>query len=314
PSGKSDSTNAFQEAIDTIKSQNGGLIIEIPGGEFKLSRTLDLYYRIILKGPGTQYSTVLDFCDQKKGPGIVMSGYGQAGIEGLLIKNTASNGVEIRDSNQVGDHRNFFYVQDVAVEDAGECGFFVKDAYMSNFNRCWSRRASKFGFYLAGFQTSIKLDTCFASNSRDTGIYLNDTIYSSLINCGSDTNGSYGYFLSNCQSIAISGCGAEGNHYSSIGMAATKDWAENTPHEHRSEISGITIQSFFSLHGNKSNHQDFGHYMTLFAEDGKRIIGSSHNHHAIPPDGYQHKEVVKRGSDSKRDIRFPIYRGGDLLA
>lgn len=323
PGGQKDSTDAFQQAINTIQDWNNGLIVEIPTGYFKLSRTLHLKYRIILKGPGTLYSTNLDFSDQKSGSGIVISGYGQAGIEGLVIKKTAGHGIEVKDSNELGGQRTFFYVQDVAVEDAGRignevrnseaCGFFVKNASMSNFNRCWSRRAAKFGFFLAGFQASIKLDTCYASQSGDTGIYLNDTIYSSVINCRSTLNGKYGYFLSNCQSIVVSGCGAEDNYYSSIGMAATKDEAQNSSDADRSEIRGVTIQSFFSMRGNISNDGAFGHYLTLTAKDGKRITGSSQNHFALPTLGSSQEAIVKRGRKPEEDIRFIIDSGEVIL-
>lgn len=320
PKNQKDSTSAFQEAINAKKNQNGGLIVQIPGGEYKIAETLCLPEQVILKGPGTQESTTLDFSDQQEGPGILIQDFGMNAVEGLLINRPKGNGIEVQGTKEGKElFQIFFHLTDVRVKDAGLNGFHLENAWMASFDRCYAEKSGKSGFYFAGFHTSLNLSNCYASHSGDTGFHFNNTVYSNLTSCGSDGNGSYGYFLVNCQAIMINACGAEGNQHSSIGMAAHDGWASSLPDsysEHtrsiRGIIDGITIQSFYSMDGNVSDDSGFGEYLTLHTDHGRLIRGSSHNHFHIQRTAGR-LMVVKRGLNYQNNIDFPIYQGSKIV-
>jgi hypothetical protein len=195
------------------------------------------------------------------------------------------------------------------VVNAGGSGFVAKNSYMCSFERCWAREAHDFGFRFLGFHTSLKLDTCWADSCGQTGFSLNSVVYSTINNCGADSNNGYGYFLSNCQGVALTGCGAESNFYSSVGMAASAAWGATAvasePH-----LKGITITSFFSLLGNTGGGPAYGTFLSIFAQDGKKIEGSSLNHHTFS-DTRGIAEVKKTGSAA--DLDFPVYQGSRLV-
>jgi len=308
-SGAIDSTQAFLAAIAAAAALGtGGGHVLVPTGRYKLSQTIVLPNYVSLCGPGTPHSATLDFSTQQSGPGIRITGYGHAAVEGLCIYNTAGNGVEIAAAEPF---KNFCHLRDVYVLQARASGFVASDTYMTTFERCWARECHDFGFYLAGFHTSIKLDTCWADRCGNTGFNLNAMVYATLNNCGADSNGSYGYFLSNCQGIVLNGCGAEDNFHSSIGMAATDAWAANKK-QADGELRGITINSFFSLQGNKGNTAGYGTYMTLYTENSRKIEGSSLNHFVMN-DGRALPEVAKLGSNYEVNINFPVMQGAKTV-
>lgn len=311
--GNTDSTDAFETAIATLSSPTGGLLY-IPDGTYRISRTLRLNTYISLKGESR--ATILDFSTQATGSGIVISDYGNLQIENLQVKNTAGNGIEFRPSDKA-NFRNFCHLRDVTVvreenqpTDRGGSGFRSVNGWMMNFERCWASGMKDYGFYFSGFHTSTKFDTCYASGARAGGFFLVGMVYSNVINCGSDKNGGYGYFLVNCQSVAINGSGAESNYYSSIGMATSDAWTRDWPSPADSGLAGITISSFFTLDGNTSRNVAFGDYMTIYADDRHRVQGSSLNHFGKDSSGI----VLKRGHEPSRYIDFPIWQGGKVVA
>lgn len=311
--GKMDSTKAFEAAIAALTSPTGGMLF-IPDGIYCISRTLTLTDYISLKGESR--ATILDFSEQATGSGIVISDYGNLQIENLQVKNAADNGIEFRPSEKAS-YRNFCHIRDVTVvrekdqpPDRGGSGFVSVNGWMMNFERCSASGMKDYGFYFRGFHTSTKFDTCYASGAKEGGFFLVGMVYSNIINCGSDINGGYGYFLVNCQSLTISGSGAESNRFSSVGMATSDAWTRDWPSPADSGLAGITISSFFTLNGNTSMDGNFGDYMTIYADDGHRVQGSSLNHFAKDSPG----SVVKRGYQPSEYIDFPILQGGKLVA
>jgi hypothetical protein len=311
PSGGTDSTTAFEHAISTVSTRGGGIVF-VPQGTYKISRTLRLNDFVSLRGESR--STTLDFSAQQDGSAILIADVGNLIVEQLQIWNPAGNGIDIRNmSDSKAEYRNFCLVRDVVVRDErsnmergtrGGSGFFGQNVYLTSFERCKAEKMRDYGFYFAGFHTTIKLDTCEASECKKSGYFLIKMIYSILTNCGSDSNQGYGYFLANCQSVSLNSCGAERSYYSSIGMAASDAWANDWKARiGMGELRGITISSFCSISGNTSGDPNFGDYMTLNAENGKMIEGSSVNHFALDANGL----VIKRASGSAK-INFPVWQ------
>jgi hypothetical protein len=312
PTATVDSTAAFLSAIAAASGgmTRGGVVL-IPSGHYKLSSTIEVPQFVTISGPGTPDSAQLDFTSQTNGPGLRLKGYGHSAIEGFHIINPAGNGVELFNTNPTAP-LNFCHLRDVWVSGArnGGSGFVAKNTYMTTFERCWAKSCAAFGFHLAGFHTSVKLDTCWADSCANTGFNINATVYSTLNNCGADTNGSYGYFLTNCEGVAMTGCGAEGNVYSAVAMAATNGWAANKLAT-EGNVRGVSISSFFSLSNNTALNSAFGAYLTLYTEDQRLIEGSSINH--IARDAGGRAEVVKRGLSVAQYINFPVTQGGRAL-
>ena len=316
PSGRMDSTTAFESAISTVSVRGGGIVF-VPQGLYAISRTLRLYDYVSLRGESR--STRLDYSTQQDGSAILISDYGNLEVERLQIWNPAGNGVDIRNLPDSKPNRNFCHVRDVEVHEErcdivrgprGGSGFFVQNAYMMSFERCLARGMRDYGFYFAGFHTTIKLDTCEAVEGKRTGYFLIGMMYSTLTNCGSDSNQGYGYFLANCQSVSLNSCGAEESYHSSIGMAASDAWANDwNAGEGLGELRGITINSFCSILGNKSGDSNFGDYMTLNADNDRLIEGSSVNHFALQGKGL----VIRRVNGSAR-IDFPVWQGSQRVS
>lgn len=315
PTGAADSTDAFRNAIAAASNNGtrGGLVV-VPAGVYRISGTLVLPQYVSLSGPGTPDSTQLDFSTQTSGPAIRISGFGHAAVTGLHIINPAGNGIEFFDpALPDAPFKNFCHIADVWVSGArnGGSGFVARNTYMTTFERCWATSCAAFGFHLAGFHTALKFDTCWANNCANTGFNINAVVYCTFNNCGADTNESYGYFFSNCEGVAITGCGAEGNFHSAIGLVATNAWAANK-FATEGQLRGISISSFFSLDNNKSGNSAFGAYLTLYTEDGRKIEGSSVNHLARALEG--RIEVVKRGASPSTHINFPVMQGANTVA
>lgn len=314
PTGAADSTLAFQAAIDSASGNGtkGGLVV-VPTGIYKMSGTIQLPQYITLSGPGTPDSTILDFSTQTNGPAIRIGGFGHAAVVGMHIVNPAGNGIEFSNPSQSNEpYKNFCSIRDVWVSGArnGGSGFVAKNTYMTTFERCWAKGCSAYGFHLAGFHTSLKLDTCWADICGNTGFNINACVYSTFNNCGADGNGSYGYFLTNCEGVSMTGCGAEGNTYSAVSMAATNGWAENKLAT-EGQLRGISIASFFSLDNNMSGNSAFGAYLTLYTEDQRMIEGSSINH--VARGSGSGTAVVKRGFSISQYINFPVIQGATTV-
>ncbi len=347
PAFKRDSTPYFKEAFSKINDipLGGGLVIEIPGGEYMITETLVLPPGIALRGVGPINGTRLNFKYQQRGPGILMDyPNGSVMIEGINIENTQSTGLEIRTvvkdaskahcqfknikvvnagasidsqgglAQQLDEHGNPSPSADIVrLGDSGANGFYCENLWMSQFENCWAKNSRKFGFYFSGFHTSLTLNNCYADLSGDTGFYINSAIYTNLITCASDgSRQGYGYFFTNCEGVSMIGCGAEVNYYSAIGLEANNKRAVQAKST-RGKIEGMTINSFFSKHGNESKNEAFGHYLTIISDDEKVIEGSSHNHFAYPSEENPVPSFVKRG-ESKHQIDFPIYKGSKVLS
>ncbi len=101
-------------------------------------------------------------------------------------------------------------LDNVLVHSARYHGITIFGGITSSITNCRVSNAAGHGFYITGSTTSTKLDTCFASGNTLAGFCLQDTTYSTLINCASDSNG-LGYWLRNSSNCTLVSPGAEQN-------------------------------------------------------------------------------------------------------
>jgi hypothetical protein len=101
-------------------------------------------------------------------------------------------------------------LDNVLVHSTRYHGITIFGGITSSITNCRVSNAAGHGFYITASTTSTKLDTCFASGNTLAGYCLHDTVYSTLINCASDSNG-LGYWLRNATSCTLVSPGAEEN-------------------------------------------------------------------------------------------------------
>ena len=86
----------------------------------------------------------------------------------------------------------------------------------SNIESCFVTDC-KHGFVTAGYSgsassTSLKLNNCYVTNSRNTAYVISSLAYSCLINCSADycaLNGGYVYSITNSDDVSLYSCGCE---------------------------------------------------------------------------------------------------------
>lgn len=124
---------------------------------------------------------------------------------------TGAGGIMITEGDPTGTSNiSNVILSNVLVHSSRYHGITLYGGITSSITNCRVTNAAGHGFYITGSTTSTKLDTCFASGNTLAGYCLHDTVYSTLINCASDSNG-LGYWLRNATSCTLVSPGAEEN-------------------------------------------------------------------------------------------------------
>lgn len=111
--------------------------------------------------------------------------------------------------NAANQNINNVLISGVLIEGARRHGVMLYGAIASKLQNVRVRNAGGHGFYITGSSTSVNLDTCYASGNHLAGFCIDETSYSTLNNCASDSNG-LGYWMRSSKSVTMSSCGAEG--------------------------------------------------------------------------------------------------------
>jgi len=126
--------------------------------------------------------------------------YSTVGAGGIML---AEGNVDQPNSNL-----NNIMISEVLVSGAKQHGVMIYGGMASKLQNVRVRNAAGHGFYIAGSTTSTTLDACYASGNYLAGFCINDTTYSTLTSCASDSNG-VGYWMRNANSVTLNSCGAE---------------------------------------------------------------------------------------------------------
>lgn len=123
---------------------------------------------------------------------------------------TGAGGILLTEGNvdQPNSNLNNVMISEVLVSGAKQHGIMIYGGMASKLQNVRVRNAGGHGFYIAGSTTSTSLDACYASGNHLAGFCINDTTYSTLTSCASDSNG-LGYWMRNANSVTLNSCGAE---------------------------------------------------------------------------------------------------------
>jgi hypothetical protein len=123
---------------------------------------------------------------------------------------TGAGGIVLTEGNvdQPNSNLNNVMISEVLVSGAKQHGIMIYGGMASKLQNVRVRNAAGHGFYIAGSTTSTSLDACYASGNYLAGFCINNTTYSTLTSCASDSNG-LGYWMRNANSVTLNSCGAE---------------------------------------------------------------------------------------------------------
>jgi len=211
--GVVDDTSALQYCL-SLASGNGGGIVFLPPGNYKISNVLTTYNKVNIIGAGINATTITQASTTSHGitgvdliyPSIrdltlagPASGSNKAGILFTLSSSAATISVTL---------------ENLIVKGFTSHGISIQNAIVSTFTKVTSQNNGGDGFHIVGQTfpsaagTSCAFNACYANANGNTGYYLYNMVYSSLNGCAADANAT-AYWFDTCQSVAATGCGAE---------------------------------------------------------------------------------------------------------
>lgn len=221
--GVTDSTTAIQSAITAATNAGSGTVF-FPSGTYKISSALTIgVSSISLVGNGPS-STILSQTSTTAN-GITISsasGLNDISITGIGITGPGSgSGIGITAIANAGALRvERLTLANVIVTSMGSDGAQLTNCIMSRVDQCKFISNGAKGLHLEQ-GTTWRISNCwFTGNPNDRGFYANQTISSSLLDCGSDSN-AIGYELLSCTAIQMIGCDVSGTAAGGSGLDGT---------------------------------------------------------------------------------------------
>lgn len=216
PGGERDSTGAIQAALDAAASSGGAVCL--PAGTYRISSALRVYGYTSLVGEGDAATVIKQVTRGASGlTGVDVTQFRLSGVQVLGAAGDGGKGI----SFTLDKHANTGFLQfdSVWVRGFGH-GVKIDTPIVSVFNRVVASGCGGNGFYFhsATSGTSCTLNSCFADGCGAAGYRFDASCYSALNGCAADGNGT-GYQLTGCQSVTLSGCGAEATHGDSFVLA-----------------------------------------------------------------------------------------------
>ena len=154
----------------------------------------------------------------------------------------------------------------------------IKQVHASQCNTGFKITGNRSGDTFVSQNTSISMIDCYAVECKDVGYYIEKLIYSNLINCACDHTGikkfdkntyKASYYLKNCSSVNMLGCGAEQtlkllyceqcqNLYISLNFITNFQFIIEKGSEFFNKYIEIRISSMcnFNIYGDFSNFDD----------------------------------------------------------
>lgn len=202
-----DDTVAIQNALNTANT-NGGGVVYVPRGTYKLTAALNVFAGTTLLGDGQQSSILSQ--SSTTANGLTCTDAVAVTIQGLQVKGPSSgSGIGVAFPLSVRSSIFEVSMRDMLVQSFGGDGVNMTTAIVSTLLRVESRLNGGIGFHLTTGGTSVSLVSCYANGNVGNGYELDSMNYSSLTACACDSSGGNGYFFSGCDAISVIGCGAE---------------------------------------------------------------------------------------------------------
>ena len=209
PTGAGDSTAALQNAIDEANAA-GGAVIYVPPGRYNFT-SLTWRSFVYFEGDG-ENASILN-CTSTTG-GISGTSIEYAGMHRLQVNGPDNSGTGIGiNLAWANSHPNaFLSFEDLLVESFGGGQIKIQNPILTWLKRVVTGGSGR-GFWLTGVPggaagTSVFMTACYADGDGAEGYYLSTLTYVSMNSCAADYNGE-GYVIAGCQSVTLTGCGAE---------------------------------------------------------------------------------------------------------
>jgi len=239
--GTTDDTAAIQAAITYAVTNSIGTI-RVPSGTYNITSPIKLYDRTALVGDNSGTTTISKSTNtvgtgsNTARSGSVTDSYAYDDIIQVIHANNAYayyvqiKGLHLKKTTYAASSHGIYYpraaylkFEDVWVENV-QYGMYTYDTFMSSIRNCMVQGVA-YGYTHAndgtgnGTGTSMVYQNCYVNFDNTVaqpsiGFNLFGLSYSNLSSCGVDngtpaTGGITAYYLSTCNTIAISGCGTE---------------------------------------------------------------------------------------------------------
>lgn len=229
-------TTAIQAAITALAA--GGGTVYLPAGTYKLTDALTLRSNLTLLGAGDGASTIHQAGANKNA--LTGSALSHITIQGLDFTGTgAGTGSGLSLAKGGNNAVPYLSLRDVTFASFGQDGVAVENPIVSVLDRVSVVENGRYGINLFGQNggaagTSCALNACYGNANTTAGIRLFQMVYTALNGCAADGN-PIGYLIDSCQSVTLSGCGAEANTTNGLkvtggyGVTATGLWIYDNP-------------------------------------------------------------------------------------
>lgn len=254
PTGTTDSTAGIQEAIDFVKDGGG---VYFPNGTYLLSDVLIPYTDVNLFGEsemGTILKQTSSSSNHFHGVDVDRVVIRNMTLSGMGIDSVGGGGIYLAlsgNSNVEGT-----VMENVTVRDNAGGGITINTPITSIFNNVKCVKLVGNGFDFFGGGTSIVMNACYGITCTQAGFNFTSLCYSTLNACATESCG-VGYDLSNCNNVALVGCGSEGQlnrstEYPGIGFRIDGGVGNSliSPYDRDSDLYGIALYNgTSSIHG-----------------------------------------------------------------
>lgn len=209
--GTTNDRAAIQATIDAVPSTGG--VVFFPAGTYNMTTTaLNPKIGTIFRGSGRD-ATIIKMSTNDV---HAFSGTDKHTMtwENLTLQgsNGGTTGCGIKLARSTENNVRYINMKNVMIKQFGSKGIDISNAIVSTFDNVVCQNNLSDGFYFHGDSgvagTSCSFISCYANTNTTTGYNINNMAYSSFTGCaseGSPTN----YLFTNCQSIAVNGCGSE---------------------------------------------------------------------------------------------------------
>jgi len=211
--GVADDTSALQYTL-SLASGNGGGVVYLPPGNYKISTALTTYSKVTMLGAGPNATTITQASTTAHG--IVGTDLTFPAIKELTLTGPGSgSGAGIRFILSSSAATVFPTIENAMVQSFGSHGLSIQNSIVGTYSKVISQNNGGDGFHIVGQTfpsaagTSSNFNACYANNNTSSGFYLYNMVYCALSACAADANGTNAYLFDTCQSISAHGCGAE---------------------------------------------------------------------------------------------------------
>jgi polygalacturonase len=215
--GVANDTAALQAAIDAVPAAGG--TVYLPTGQYNVTDKLTLRSNLTLLGDGDGASLIQQTTTNKDL--LAGSALNRVVIEKLYLGGTGSGtGTGVNLTKGANDAVPYISMRDVTVDAFGQDGISVENPIVSLFARVASQNNGRYGVNLYGqiggaAGTSTTLTAVYGNANGTAGLRLYNMVYATAAGCAADHN-PIGYLIDGCQSITVTGSGAEGNTASGV--------------------------------------------------------------------------------------------------